>query len=286
MNDALSDVLGDQAVQSAAEAQSSLTKFVNSLSLTRILTAVVLLLVCAALIRLVQSAAKRLLARSHIETRLHKLILAVTRGVMIFIAVMLLAGTLGVDTSSLLAILSVAGLAISLSVQDLLANIAAAVLLLTSKPFRVGDYVEIDGKGGTVELIGLFHTRLLSYDGQIIYYPNSKVTSSRVCNMTGNGRRRVDFTITASYDADPQTVCAALLRAADVPDVLPDEAIYARVEEYRDSAVAYALRVWTTAEHYYSVRADLLDAVWREFKAAGVAMTYPHLIVHGVPERS
>ena len=105
MNDALSGVLGSDAVQSAAEAQSSLTKFVNSLSLTRILTAVVLLLVCAALIRLVQGAAKRLLARSHIETRLHKLILAVTRGVMIFIAVMLLAGTLGVDTSSLLALL-------------------------------------------------------------------------------------------------------------------------------------------------------------------------------------
>lgn len=280
MNDALSGVLGSDAVQSAAEAQSSLTKFVNSLSLTRILTAVVLLLVCAALIRLVQSAAKRLLARSHIETRLHKLILAVTRGVMIFIAVMLLAGTLGVDTSSLLAILSVAGLAISLSVQDLLANIAAAVLLLTSKPFRVGDYVEIDGRGGTVELIGLFHTRLLCYDGQILYLPNSKVTASRICNCTGGGKRRVDLTVTVSYDADPQVVCAALRRAAEVKDVLPGEPVYARVEDYRDSAVAYALRVWTTPAHYYDVRADLLDSVWREFRAAGVEMTYPHLVVH------
>ena len=164
--------------------------------------------------------------------------------------------------------------------QDLLANIAAAVLLLTSKPFRVGDYVEIDGRGGTVELIGLFHTRLLCYDGQILYLPNSKVTASRICNCTGGGKRRVDLTVTASYDADPQTVCAALRRAAGVADVLPGEPVYARVEEYRDSAVAYALRVWTTPAHYYDVRADLLDAVWREFKAAGVEMTYPHLVVH------
>ena len=73
---------------------------------------------------------------------------------------------------------------------------------------------------------------------------------------------------------------AALRRAAGVADVLPGEPVYARVEEYRDSAVAYALRVWTTPAHYYDVRADLLDAVWREFKAAGVEMTYPHLVVH------
>ena len=71
-----------------------------------------------------------------------------------------------------------------------------------------------------------------------------------------------------------------LRRAAGVADVLPGESVYARVEEYRDSAVAYALRVWTTPAHYYDVRADLLDAVWREFKAAGVEMTYPHLVVH------
>ena len=131
-----------------------------------------------------------------------------------------------------------------------------------------------------MELIGLFHTRLLCYDGQVLYLPNSKVTASRICNCTGGGKRRVDLTITASYDADPQTVCAALRRAAGVADVLPGEPVYARVEEYRDSAVAYALRVWTTPAHYYDVRADLLDAVWREFKAAGVEMTYPHLVVH------
>lgn len=284
MSDTLSGLVGTDTVQSAVQAQSSLSKFLDSLSLTRVLTAVVLLLLCAALIRLVQRALRRILLRSHIETRLHKLILATTRGVMVFVAAMLLAGTLGVDTSSLLAILSVAGLAISLSVQDLLANIAAAVLLLTSKPFRVGDYVQIDTMSGTVELIGLFHTRLLSYDGQTLFLPNSKITAACVRNLTGNGKRRVDLTVTASYDADPDTVCAALLRAAQVEHLLPEEAPTAKLEEYRDSAVAYALRVWTTADHYYDVRYAILARIKPEFDAAGVAMTYPHLVVHTPPD--
>ena len=280
MNDALSGVLGSDAVQSAAEAQSSLTKFVNSLSLTRILTAVVLLLVCAALIRLVQGAAKRLLARSHIETRLHKLILAVTRGVMIFIAVMLLAGTLGVDTSSLLALLSVAGLAVSLALQNVLSNMASAVILLTTKPFQIGHFIEMGSVSGTVMKIGAICTDILTLNNQLVHVPNSEITGSTVTNYTASDKRRLEYKITASYDAPVEDVKAALLRAAEHPLRMQDMQPIARVNGYGDSAIEYVLYLWIRPKDYMDVYYDVMEAVKREFDAASIEMTYPHINVH------
>ena len=200
--------------------------------------------------------------------------------VLVFLAIMLLAGTLGIDTSSLLAILSVAGLAVSLSIQDSLSNLASAVVLLTTHPFKVGDFIEVGGKSGTVRQIGVFHTQIATPDNQLVYLPNSHITSAEITNVTGSELRRIELTVQASYDAPPETVKAALVRAAQHPKRVEKEPVFARLSAYGDSAVSYTLRLWTAGSDYWDVYYDVLEAVGREFSQSNIEMTYPHINVH------
>ncbi|MFR6377699.1 MAG: mechanosensitive ion channel family protein [Oscillospiraceae bacterium] len=155
-----------------------------------------------------------MLKSSKLDKSCHAFIRSSIKIVLVFLAIMLLAGTLGVDTSSLLAILSVAGLAVSLSIQDSLSNLASAVVLLTTRPFKVGDFIEVGGKSGTVRQIGVFHTQIATPDNQLVYLPNSQITSAQITNVTGNALRRIEIVVQASYDAAPDTVKEALVRAA------------------------------------------------------------------------
>ena len=199
---------------------------------------------------------------------------------LVFLAIMLLAGTLGIDTSSLLAILSVAGLAVSLSIQDSLSNLASAVVLLTTHPFKVGDFIEVGGKSGTVRQIGVFHTQIATPDNQLVYLPNSHITSAEITNVTGSELRRIELTVQASYDAPPETVKAALVRAAQHPKRVEKEPVFARLSAYGDSAVSYTLLLWTAGSDYWDVYYDVLEAVGREFSRSNIEMTYPHINVH------
>ena len=147
-----------------------------------------------------------MLKSSKLDRSCHTFIRSTVKIVLVFLAIMLLAGTLGIDTSSLLAILSVAGLAVSLSIQDSLSNLASAVVLLTTHPFKVGDFIEVGGKSGTVRQIGVFHTQIATPDNQLVYLPNSHITSAEITNVTGSELRRIELTVQASYDAPPETV--------------------------------------------------------------------------------
>ena len=222
----------------------------------------------------------RVLERSRLEKSAHGFIRTMVRLVLVFIAIMLIAGTLGVDTSSLLAIFSIAGLAISLSVQNALSNTISAVMLLTSKPYKVGDYIAVSGMEGTVREIGILYTRLVTLDGRDIRIPNSQVLAGSITNYSSEENRRVVLTISAGYDADIETVKAALRRAAQDDRVLPDEPVFARVSKYADSCIEYTLRFLVRSADYWPVYFDVLENVKRVFDEAGIQMTYPHINVH------
>lgn len=221
-----------------------------------------------------------MLKSSKLDCSCHTFIRSTVKIVLVFLAIMLLAGTLGIDTSSLLAILSVAGLAVSLSIQDSLSNLASAVVLLTTHPFKVGDFIEVGGKSGTVRQIGVFHTQIATPDNQLVYLPNSHITSAEITNVTGSELRRIELTVQASYDAPPETVKAALVRAAQHPKRVEKEPVFARLSAYGDSAVSYTLRLWTAGSDYWDVYYDVLEAVGREFSQSNIEMTYPHINVH------
>lgn len=264
----------------AVDMQNVADMLPKDLTLEKILYTLVLFLVCCLLIRLLIRATSRILERSRLDKRLHTAIRSAVKAVLVFVAVIVLAEAIGINTSSLLAILSVAGLAVSLSIQDSLSNLASAIMILTAKPFKIGDFIEVKGKSGTVEQTGIIYTTILTPDNQRIHIPNSQITSNEITNLTAVGRRRVEINISASYDAPVEAVKAALLQAAAHPKLLPDEPVFARVSKYADSAVEYTLRFWTKPEDFWDTYYDVLEACKRAFDDAGIEMTYPHLNVH------
>lgn len=262
---------------------SALQKFLDSISLTKIVTALVLLAVCLLMTKLILKGQDKLLGRSKLDKSLHGLTRSFTKILLLFITVMVVAGSLGIDTSSLLAVLSVAGLAASLALQDSLSNLASGINILLTKPFVVGDFVTAGTYSGTVQEIRIAYTRLATPENQVVMIPNRTVTASVIINYSTQSKRRLDLTVSASYDAPTELVLEALREAAAIPQVLPDEPSMFRLSGYGDSAINYMLRVWTTTADYWDAYFDILERVRTSFEARGIEMTYPHLNVHMAP---
>lgn len=266
----------EAALGSTAEtAHSFWAKYLGANALSKIIAAAIMLIVCVVFIKLLMRLTGRLLEKSKLHTTMHSFIRTLVKLVLVFIAIMLIAGTLGIDTSSLLAIFSIAGLAVSLSVQSALTNMTSAVMLLTSKPYQVGDFVEISGMQGTVREIGILSTKLVTIDGRLISIPNSQAVSGSITNFSTEEDRRVVLSVSASYDDDIEKV-----KSAQDPRVLPIEPVFARVSSYGDNAIEYTLRFWVKNADYWSVYFDVLENVKRVFDEDGISMTYPHLVVH------
>ena len=255
-------------------------KIFGGFSWTKLISAAILLVVCGVLIKLILKATDRMLGRSRLDKAVHPFIRTIVKLVLLFTAIMLIAGTLGVDTSSLLALLSVAGLAVSLALQNVLSNMASAVILLTTKPFQIGHFIEMGSVSGTVVKIGAICTDILTLNNQLVHVPNSEITGSTVTNYTASDKRRLEYRITASYDAPVEDVKAALLRAAEHPLRMQEMQPIARVNGYGESAIEYVLFLWIRPKDYMDVYYDVLENVKREFDAAGIEMTYPHQNVH------
>lgn len=251
----------------------------QQVTLASLLPALLYLVCGLVIIRFVMSALSRALRRSAIDKTLHRFILTLVRIVLYFILFMTVAGALGIQITSFVALLSVAGLAISLSLQNVLSSASCGIMLLSVKPFKVGDYVEIGGVGGTVREIGFMHTKLAAADNKIIYVPNNEVSTSKIINYTQEGRRRVDFVFTADYACPQEDVKRALREAvAKFPKVLDDPAPFIRVSGYKE-AVEYTVRVWCKTEDYWELYSDIIEAVPEAYAAHGVEMNYPYLNV-------
>ena len=257
-------------------------KIFGGFSWTKLISAAILLVVCGVLIKLILKATDRMLGRSRLDKAVHPFIRTIVKLVLLFTAIMLIAGTLGVDTSSLLALLSVAGLAVSLALQNVLSNMASAVILLTTKPFQIGHFIEMGSVSGTVVKIGAICTDILTLNNQLVHVPNSEITGSTVTNYTASDKRRLEYKITASYDAPVEDVKAALLRAAEHPLRMQEMQPIARVNGYGESVIEYVLFLWIRPKDYMDVYYDVLENVKREFDAAGIEMTYPHINVHHI----
>ena len=254
---------------------SALVAFLPSL-----LKAVLLLAVCLILMRILMAASGKLLHKSKLDKSLHAIILSTLKVLLIFLTIMIVAPSLGIETSSLLAVLSIAGVAVSLSIQGILGNFFSGVTLLMSKPYKVGDFVTIGGQTGTIVETGLTHTKLHTLDNQVILVPNSSVTSNVIINVSTEDIRRLDFTFTASYDSDPEAVKAALTEAVDIPQVLQDQPIFVALSGYGQNAMEYVVRVWVKNADYWDANFAVLERVRTCYAAHGVAMTYPHIRVH------
>lgn len=259
---------------------SAITKVFGTISVSRILPAIITFVVAYFVLKIVVKVVGNLLDRTPMEKTIVRFIRSSLRIVMWVLISVITASALGIDTTSMVALLSVASLAISLSVQGALSNVAGGITLLSTHPFKVGDFVEMGGVSGTVREIGMTYTTLTTADQKEIFVPNSEVSTTKIINYTMVGTRRVDLTFTASYDDDVETVKAALRKAADLPQVMEEPALFVAVSSYGDSAIEYVLRAWTSSADYWDVYYRIIENVKICFDEAGITMTYPHLNVH------
>ncbi len=201
----------------------------------------------------------------------------ILKAVVIFTAV----GTLGIPMASFITLLGTAGVAVGLSLQGGLSNIAGGIIVLLFKPYGIGDFIEFGGNSGSVSEINIFHTKLTTVDNKEVVIPNGSIANGQLTNYSKNPTRRVDLTFSTSYNADIQKVTDILLGLAEKHALtLKDPAPFAALSAHGDSALTFVLRVWVKAEDYWTVNFDLLKDVKQAFDENGIEIPYPQLDVH------
>lgn len=256
------------------------TKF----SMAKLIWALVVFAICAVVIKIILVILKKALKKGKADNSYIGYILTVVRIALYFIAIIIFCDIIGIPISSLLAVLSVAGLALSLSVQDVLSNLISGFVILITKPFAGGDFIEIAGKSGTVKAIGFMHTTLSTPDNKTIYIPNHEVSVSNIINYSHQTSRRVDLSIEVSYDNGTEEVKNSIEKAfsqmGDMIYLEPEPFI--GLKTYGNNAIAYDVRVWCDNKDYWTVYYRLNELIRECFNEDGIEMTYDHINVHVV----
>ena len=261
-------------------------KFLNWLSelglgaLGRFIPFILILIVGLIVIKIIGTIVKKALSKSKLEKAAHGMIRSLVNAVLYILLGLMAASSLGIDVTGIVALASIASLAISLALQDLLSNLVGGFTLVYTHPFSSGDFVEIAGQSGTVQEIGMTYTKLTTPDNKLVQIPNSAVVSSQIVNYTVTGTRRIDINVSASYDIPVDKVLEALKVAGDVEGILPENGVFTNVTEYGDHAIGYVVRVWCNTEVYWDVHKAVTLNIKKVFDEQGIEMTYPHLNVH------
>lgn len=254
----------------------------GSAALSKAISAALSLLICLIAIKLLTAATGKLLGRSsRLDGTLKGFIESAVRIVLWILTAIIVANALGINVSALVALVSVVGLALSLSVQNLLSNLFSGLTLLMTKPFSAGDFVEVAGKTGLVKTVGLFYTQLNTTDNVIVSLPNGDVTASSIHNYSREPLRRVDMLFSAGYDEPTEKVKAAILEAVLQDErILAEPAPFVRLSKFEASSIQYVVRVWCSNADYWGVYFDLNENVRESFLRNGVTMSYEHVNVH------
>ena len=263
---------------------SALGKAFGTLSASKILTAAAILVICLIIIRLLMKLIRWLVSQSKLDERVQRYVISGIRLVLYIVAGIITAECLEIDMTSLVALLSVGSLGITLAAEDILGNVAGGLVILSSHPFSIGDFIEADSTSGTVEEINLNHTKLVTPEGVLVMLPNKELASSKVSNYTLLGRRRVTRKVTASPTETVKAACREAL--AQTEHILEDPAPSVYLTNYGDSSIEYTVYCWATPENYWDVHFALGERLRETFAAHGVEMTYDHLNVHIVENRS
>jgi small conductance mechanosensitive channel len=250
--------------------------------------AILLMLVKAALIyiigrfiiNIVVTQVKKMLGKKSVDPMLEGFTLSILRFLLFFVLIMAILQTFGVQTTSLIAVLGAASLAIGLALQGNLSNFASGVMLVTLKPFEVGHFVEAGGVSGTIIEIGIFHSTLKTPDNKKILVPNNSITSGTITNFSAYAERRLDLVIGVSYDSDIDQVKKAIKEEVEAHEmVLADKPVLVRLAQMADSSLNFNVRMWTYTENYWDLYYDMHELIKKRLDAEGISIPYPHVTV-------
>lgn len=231
---------------------------------------------------------RRLLTKAKMDEILIDFVTAIARTALLLFIIIAALEQLGLDTTSLIALLGAAGLAVGLAMKDSLANFSAGVMLVMFRPFRAGDYVEAGGTAGTVEKISMFSTLMRTPDNREVIIPNGNIYGDNIINYSARATRRVDLVFGIGYDDDIRKAREIILSVLQQDErILAEPAPVVAVGELGASSVDFVVRPWVTTADYWAVRWDLLEKVKLAFDENGISIPFPqrdvHLYQHDAP---
>lgn len=279
LNDAVA--AGQQAVTLDAAVLAKLTDMAGDLAVN--LTIAVIILAATVIgakwaSRITRRTLSRVRGFKHDQTVL-SFVVQVVRVVVYIVGFIAVLQRLGVQTTSIIAVLGAASLAVGLALQGTLSNVAAGVLLLVLRPYKVGDVIEIGGASGSVQRLDLFTTQMSNANNHKIVVPNAKVLGDVIVNLTGQKTRRIEILFNVGYSANLKQARAVIEGVAEAHEkVLPDPAPWAGVTNLLDSAVEVTLHAWVKVDDWWQVRADLTQGVKEALDAANIELPFPHQV--------
>ncbi len=247
----------------------------------KIIAAIVIFFVGRIIARVVTNGIRKLMATQQVDRILETFVSNLVYWTLMTIVVIAAISQVGVQTTSLIAVMGAAGLAVGLALQGSLANFAAGVLIVMFRPYKVGDYVEAAGVAGSVVQLQFLTTILKTVDNKQIVVPNAQIMSSVITNYSANDTRRVDLVIGIGYDDDIDKARDTIRELVDADDrILKDPACLIAVSELTDSSVNLIVRPWVKTSDYSGVKFDLTEAIKKRFDKEGISFPYPQQDVH------
>ncbi|MDO4327886.1 MAG: mechanosensitive ion channel family protein [Lachnospiraceae bacterium] len=248
----------------------------------RLLAVAVIVFIGTRIINYVQKFLSKTFERMEVELSLRKFLISLANVMMYMMLILIAADKLGINPTSVIAVIGSAGVAIALSLQESLSNFAGGIVILMMKPFKVGDYIVASGMEGTVTNIGLIYTNLLTIDNKSVVIPNGGLANSSITNVTAEKQRRLDFTVRISYESD-------LRKAKDILFEILDQHPFTQHEEGRmpevvvselgESAITLCGRAWVKTEEYWPLKFSVTESIKLQYDQAGIKIPYSQVYV-------
>ncbi|MCF6309265.1 MAG: mechanosensitive ion channel [Sulfurimonas sp.] len=247
----------------------------------KIIVAIFIFAIGKMIIKRLTALSKKLMIKAKVDLTLVEFLESIIYFILLIVVILASLNTLGINTTSFLAIFGAAGLAVGLALKDSLSNIGAAVLIIIFRPFKVGDTIEAAGTTGTVKDINLFSTIIEPVDKRIIIVPNSSIIGGNITNFSRRTERRVEHVFGIGYDDDLKLAKETLMQIIkDDERVLDEPTPLVAVGELGDNSVNFTFRAWTTTEDYWDVHFDMLEKVKLAFDEKGISIPYPQMDIH------
>lgn len=247
----------------------------------KIAIAILIFVIGKIIAKYVKSLLSKQFEKSGIDDTLSHFLCDIVYGLILVFIVLAALGQLGIETTSFVAILGAAGLAVGLAFQSTLSNISSGVMLIFFRPFKIGDFINAGGETGVVEKINIFNTILKTGDNKQIIIGNSNIIGGNITNFSSKDTRRVDFTFGIGYDDDLKLAKQTLLDIVNEDErVMKNPEAFVAVSELADSSVNFVVRVWTKSENYWGVYFDTLEKVKLTFDEKNISIPYPQMDIH------
>lgn len=247
-----------------------------------IIKALIVFLVGRLVINLLNKLVRKILSKRDIDPSVKTFVGSLVNVSLTILLIISVVGALGVQTTSFAALLASAGVAVGMALSGNLSNFAGGLIILLFKPYKVGDYIEAQGVGGTVKEVQMFHTVLGTVDNKVIYIPNGSLSSGVVTNFSNQTTRRVDWTFGVEYGSDYEKVKQVIesVLAKDSRILSEPAAPFIALTALADSSVNVVVRVWVNSSDYWGVYFDINKNIYETFNEVGIGFPFPQLTVH------